>query len=52
MGAVPKHKTSTQRKGKRRANKNLDKKQVIACPNCGAPKLNHQACSQCGFYKP
>ncbi|MDO5300962.1 MAG: 50S ribosomal protein L32 [Tissierellia bacterium] len=49
--AVPKRKTSKQRKNKRRASSyRLNKATVSVCPNCGEPKLPHRICSHCGYY--
>lgn len=52
MGALPKRRISTQRKGKRRSDKrkNLQLKQLIACKKCGADRLSHQACPTCETY--
>jgi large subunit ribosomal protein L32 len=51
MGALPKHKISHMRQGKRRAVINLSTRQTIVCPSCGKPKLPHQACPHCGTYR-
>lgn len=55
--AVPKKKTSkgrTRRRHKaylsKQTTKLKKKVQVVACSNCGADKLNHFACTSCGFY--
>ncbi|MFU0801292.1 MAG: 50S ribosomal protein L32 [Xylanivirga thermophila] len=48
--AVPKHKTSKARRNKRRANWKLASPSVMACPQCGQPKLPHRACKSCGYY--
>jgi large subunit ribosomal protein L32 len=48
MGAVPKRKISTYRRGKRRAGKKLITYQLISCPHCGAKKLPHVLCKECG----
>lgn len=55
--AVPKKKTSKGRttrryhsyktKQLRRMQKNLT---LVACPDCGAMKLNHHVCKTCGKY--
>lgn len=50
--AVPKRKHSKARRDKRRSNVwKLEAPTLIACPQCGAYKLPHQACGSCGFYK-
>lgn len=51
MGAVPKRKISTHRKGKRRAGIKLDTINVNKCKQCGNPVLPHVACKNCGTYK-
>lgn len=49
--AVPKRKTSKQRKDKRRASSyRLNKATVVECPNCHEMKLPHRVCSNCGHY--
>ena len=50
--AVPKRKTSKARRDKRRnSHWKLDLPGIIKCENCGATRLPHRACKQCGFYK-
>ncbi|MDP3888657.1 MAG: 50S ribosomal protein L32 [bacterium] len=51
MGALPKRKHSTMRKGKRRAAIRLSLPNPSPCPNCGEPKRSHSACLKCGFYR-
>jgi len=51
MGALPKRKHSTQRKGKRRAAIKLKRPTLVPCPNCGELKKPHQTCPACGKYK-
>jgi large subunit ribosomal protein L32 len=51
MGALPKRRISTARKGKRRAAIKLKRSPLIKCPNCGQPKKSHQVCPVCGYYK-
>ncbi|MET3617511.1 50S ribosomal protein L32 [Peptoniphilus olsenii] len=49
--AVPKGKTSKQRKNKRRASSyRLNKATVVECPNCHEMKLPHRVCPECGYY--
>ncbi len=49
--AVPKRKTSKQRKNKRRASSyQLNKATVVECPNCHEMKMPHRICPSCGFY--
>ncbi len=51
MGALPKRKISTRRKGKRRATKNQPVPKLVTCSNCGQQKKSHQVCPSCGYYK-
>ena len=48
--AVPKRKTSKERKRKRRSHHALTAPNVVACPECGEPRMSHRACPSCGFY--
>ncbi|MDY6065152.1 MAG: 50S ribosomal protein L32 [Finegoldia sp.] len=49
--AVPKRKTSKTRKNKRRASSyKLPKVTITTCKNCGAIKLPHRVCPECGYY--
>lgn len=46
----PKRRHSKSRSRKRRAHDALETIQLVACPNCGAKKLQHRVCPSCGFY--
>ena len=48
--AVPKQKTSKERKRKRRSHHALTAPNVITCPECGEARMSHRACPACGFY--
>lgn len=48
--AVPKRKTSKERKRKRRSHHALTAPNVITCPECGEARMSHRACPACGFY--
>lgn len=48
--AVPKRRTSTTRKNKRRTHKKLAVPGMIECDNCGEYKLSHRVCPECGTY--
>lgn len=49
---VPKRKTGRMRTHSRRAaNNNIKLIQTVPCPQCGAPKLPHHVCPNCGTYK-
>ncbi|PNL90981.1 50S ribosomal protein L32 [Aerococcus viridans] len=48
--AVPKRKTSKQRKNKRRTHYKLEVPGMNACPNCGELRKSHHVCANCGFY--
>jgi large subunit ribosomal protein L32 len=49
--AVPKRRTSKQRKRKRRTHFKAEAVSTQACPRCGDPKLPHRVCPTCGFYR-
>ena len=50
--AVPKQKTGRMRTNSRRsANMAMDAPARSLCPQCGAVKLPHHVCPNCGFYK-
>ncbi len=49
--AVPKRKTSKARRDKRRSSHwKLQVPGLVACPKCGAMRLPHRMCSECGTY--
>ncbi|QZY57103.1 50S ribosomal protein L32 [Crassaminicella profunda] len=49
--AVPKRKTSKARRDKRRAsNIKMTSPNIVECPQCHEPKLQHRVCKKCGFY--
>lgn len=48
--AVPKRRTSTSKKAKRRTHIKLDLPNMSDCPNCGEVKRNHHVCPACGHY--
>lgn len=49
--AVPKRRTSTTKRNKRRAHDALQPASFITCPSCSEPMLRHRACSHCGEYR-
>ena len=49
--AVPKRRTSTSRRDKRRAHDALTRPAHSTCPQCGEPKLPHRVCPNCGTYR-
>jgi len=49
--AVPKRKVSKSKRDSRRANWKIALPGMVKCPQCGAFKLPHRACSECGTYK-
>ncbi|MDF1565747.1 MAG: 50S ribosomal protein L32 [Deltaproteobacteria bacterium] len=49
--AVPKKRTSKQKKRQRRSHDALKAPNVISCPNCNEPVLPHHVCPSCGQYK-
>lgn len=48
--AVPKRKTSKQRKRLRRTHFKLSVPGMNECSNCGELKLSHRVCAACGHY--
>ncbi len=49
--AVPKSKVSKQRRDKRRsAHWKLSMPGMVSCPKCGALRLTHRICRECGSY--
>ncbi|MFQ5888740.1 MAG: 50S ribosomal protein L32 [Gemmatimonadota bacterium] len=48
--AVPKRKTSKQRKRKRRTHQRSAIPAHQACPRCGDPRRPHRVCPSCGYY--
>ncbi|MBU1126981.1 50S ribosomal protein L32 [Patescibacteria group bacterium] len=50
MGALPKRRISTRRKGKRRASISLGIENLVKCPSCKKEIKPHFACHFCGFY--
>ena len=51
MGALPKHKITSSRRGHRRSQWKLKPKQLVTCPQCGVPVRPHQVCPACGTYR-
>jgi len=49
--ALPKHKISKSRGGKRRTHQKLTAPNLSTCPDCGEATLPHHACPSCGSYK-
>jgi large subunit ribosomal protein L32 len=50
--AHPKSRISKQRKRKRRTHyKITDTPNIVSCASCGAPKLRHTICGECGVYR-
>lgn len=49
--AHPKHRTSKQRKGKRRTHYKAEVPTIASCSNCGAAVLYHRVCPECGYYR-
>lgn len=49
--AVPKRKTSKQRRDKRRATHGISDVRLGKCPHCTAPIRPHNVCGICGWYR-
>lgn len=48
--AVPKRRTSSARRDKRRAQHRAPKARLNECPRCHSPRLPHRVCPTCGTY--
>ena len=48
--AVPKKRTSSARRDKRRATYRASKPRLNLCPRCHSPRLPHRVCPTCGTY--
>ncbi len=49
--AVPKQRTSRSKRDKRRSHDAVGTSARSNCPQCGAAKLPHRVCAQCGMYR-
>ena len=48
--AVPKRKTSKQRKHTRAANWTATAPTLVECPQCHELRASHRVCPKCGYY--
>ena len=48
--AVPKQRQSRSRTHKRRSQHKLAAPALAVCPRCGAPRVPHRVCAECGTY--
>ena len=48
--AVPKQRQSHSRTNKRRSQHKIVPPSLSTCPKCGAPRLPHRVCGECGTY--
>jgi len=48
--AVPKKRTSSACRDKRRAQHKAAKATINSCPRCHSPRLPHRVCPTCGTY--
>jgi large subunit ribosomal protein L32 len=51
MTPHPKRKHSKGRRDRRRSQDALKAASLVVCSNCGAKRLPHTVCPNCGFYK-
>ena len=51
MTPLPKHKSTSGRRDRRRAHDALKARNSIACPNCSEVILPHRVCPKCGHYQ-
>jgi large subunit ribosomal protein L32 len=47
----PKHRHSKQRRNKRRTHYKATVPSTSTCSNCGAVKIPHRVCPECGYYR-
>lgn len=47
----PKRRHSKARTSKRRAHDHLTVRSTTSCQQCGADKLPHRVCTECGYYR-
>ena len=51
MGAVPKRRISSSHRRHRRSHWKARVRQLVTCPQCGAPVRPHHVCLACGTYR-
>ncbi|MCF6278632.1 MAG: 50S ribosomal protein L32 [Anaerolineales bacterium] len=51
MTPLPKRKISKGRRDRRRAHDFLKPRNLTVCTNCGAMRLPHTVCSECGHFR-
>lgn len=51
MPPLPKRRFSHGRTHRRRAHDALTLPNLVECPQCKTPRLSHQVCPNCGYYK-
>lgn len=51
MTPLPKRRTSSGRRDRRRANDALKARNFVICSNCGETRLPHRVCPNCGHYQ-
>lgn len=51
MGALPKQRISSHRRGNRRREQFLKLPQLVVCTHCGETARSHHVCPSCGFYR-
>lgn len=48
--AVPKRRTSSARRDRRRSHDALTAPSLSTCPKCEAARMPHRVCGECGWY--
>lgn len=51
MTPLPKRKSSSGHRDRRRAHHALKARNLVQCSNCGEMRLPHRVCPNCGFYQ-
>ena len=51
MTPLPKRKSTSGRRDRRRSHDALKPSASVNCPNFGEPRLPHRVCPKCGYYQ-
>ena len=51
MTPLPKQRSTSGRRDRRRAHDGLKAQNAVNCPNCGEIRLPHRVCKNCGHYQ-
>lgn len=51
MTPLPKQRSTSGRRDRRRSHDALKARNAVNCPNCGEIRLPHRVCKKCGHYQ-